>query len=291
MGSLNLSSIELPPLPKDMELPPLPTIDDDLAQVVFTHSSLLAKPHRPTALDGDITMDWEKLEFIGDGLLGFFINSLLHSLFPSQPEGTATILKAQLVRNSLLAQISQLYKLPDRIRSPAASVVSQSTKAQASVFEAYVAGVYYGSLDNYLKPPEYLDPSKALRWLTAVFKPIAKLAEQSLRDQLAAGSDSSDTEPEEADAGGGVASLYTWVSVRNGKRYRTRYPNGAPTVTFKDAPVGDLQVNLCWEVTCTFFDGEETHVASAVRPTKSSAKNMAALKASKLSSAYSREGV
>lgn len=87
----NLSTIELPPLPEDLSLPPLPELPDDLAAVAFTHSSYAAKPRRPTVLEADTSHDWEKLEFIGDGILGGVISTLIHRLFPGQPPGTATV--------------------------------------------------------------------------------------------------------------------------------------------------------------------------------------------------------
>lgn len=60
------------------------------------------------------------------------------------------MLKGQLVSNAILAQISERYGLPALLRTdPGAQyIVRKQVKAQASVFEAWVAGVYYTVLDS-----------------------------------------------------------------------------------------------------------------------------------------------
>lgn len=60
------------------------------------------------------------------------------------------MLKGQLVSNAILAQLSGRYGLPSLLRTdPGAQyIVRKQVKAQASVFEAWVAGVYYTVLDS-----------------------------------------------------------------------------------------------------------------------------------------------
>ena len=60
------------------------------------------------------------------------------------------MLKGQLVSNAILAQVSERYGLPALLRTdPGAQyIVRKQVKAQASVFEAWVAGVYYTVLDS-----------------------------------------------------------------------------------------------------------------------------------------------
>ena len=63
---------------------------------------------------------------------------------------TCQMLKGQLVSNAILAQISLRYGLPALLRTdPGAQyIVRNQVKTQASVFEAWVAGVYYTVLDS-----------------------------------------------------------------------------------------------------------------------------------------------
>lgn len=68
----SLLRYNLPPLPK-LDLPELPTITDpELSRQVFTHSSYYARPRKATSLDleQEKLLDNEKLEHVGDALLG-----------------------------------------------------------------------------------------------------------------------------------------------------------------------------------------------------------------------------
>lgn len=49
----------------------------------------------------------ERLEYLGDSLLGFFIANWLFNHFPSYPEGDLTRLRAHLVRKDTLAEIAR----------------------------------------------------------------------------------------------------------------------------------------------------------------------------------------
>ncbi|ORY29150.1 ribonuclease III domain-containing protein [Naematelia encephala] len=150
----SLLNFALPPLPSDLPLPPLPEIkDQELRQQVFTHSSYYAVPRRATSLDvegGDKLLDNEKLEHVGDGLLGAVVTVLLHDLFPNLKHGPATMLKAHLVRDATLAQLSRRYEFPSFLRAGKAATYNliSGEKTVANLFEAYIAGLYY----SYLQP-------------------------------------------------------------------------------------------------------------------------------------------
>ena len=72
--SMNIIHLILPE--SDPPLPPLPPIlDPELDTQVFTHSSFHARPRKATSLDlddGERLLDNEKLEHVGDSLLGRF---------------------------------------------------------------------------------------------------------------------------------------------------------------------------------------------------------------------------
>ncbi len=69
----SINDYVLPELPL-FDLPPLPQVTDaELHKLALTHSSIHGLPRRAHELDiieGDFVEDYEKLEHVGDGLLG-----------------------------------------------------------------------------------------------------------------------------------------------------------------------------------------------------------------------------
>ncbi len=53
----------------------------------------------------------ERLEFLGDAVLGFVVADYLHEKFPSLPEGELTSLRAALVRAETLARVAKALEL------------------------------------------------------------------------------------------------------------------------------------------------------------------------------------
>lgn len=90
----DLMTFSLPNLPS-FSLPPLPAIHDkELYTLAVTHSSNHSAPRRPNALDltqEDKMIDYEKLEHVGDAILGSIVTTLLHDFFPNIGPGPATV--------------------------------------------------------------------------------------------------------------------------------------------------------------------------------------------------------
>lgn len=55
----------------------------------------------------------ERLEFLGDAVLGFLVAEKLYGIFPSADEGTLSRLRASLVNESSLAEIARKYEVGD----------------------------------------------------------------------------------------------------------------------------------------------------------------------------------
>lgn len=113
-------------------------------------------------------------------------------MYPGLPPGTATVLKAHLVSNALLAQLSTRYRLHERIIAAPASLHSlrNSERARANLFEALIAGIYMDRLrngDRWTKNPALAAPGRAqamettITWLDSIFTPIAAHALQEMR--------------------------------------------------------------------------------------------------------------
>ncbi|MEJ2106558.1 MAG: ribonuclease III [Acidiferrobacteraceae bacterium] len=79
----------------------------------FTDGNLLerALTHRSRAADNN-----ERLEFLGDSVLGFTISSYLYERFPKLTEGELTRLRARLVRKESLSELARRLELGPALR-------------------------------------------------------------------------------------------------------------------------------------------------------------------------------
>ncbi len=73
----------------------------DLLQTAFIHRSYLNE-HKNEKLVSN-----ERLEFLGDSIISFWVSRNLYSLFPELPEGTLTNMRTKLVRTETLAKASE----------------------------------------------------------------------------------------------------------------------------------------------------------------------------------------
>jgi len=75
----------------------------DLLQQALTHRSFGAK-------------HYERLEFLGDGLLNFVVAELLYERRPEAPEGDLSRLRSRLVRDRTLAELARELELGQHLR-------------------------------------------------------------------------------------------------------------------------------------------------------------------------------
>jgi ribonuclease-3 len=108
--------------------------DRDLLRQCLTHASVA-----PTRLASN-----ERLEFLGDAILGIIVCEMLFHQFPQQAEGEMTRLKSMLVSRQTCADISTRLGLDQNLL--VGKGVSASGKMpgsiKAAVLEALIAGVY-----------------------------------------------------------------------------------------------------------------------------------------------------
>ncbi len=78
--------------------------NEDLLLLAFVHKSYAAD-YKDTFTHN------ERLEFVGDGILGAIINKLLFINHPEMPESDLTLYKIALVREEILAEIAKDIKL------------------------------------------------------------------------------------------------------------------------------------------------------------------------------------
>jgi|GEM_PF-701913 len=74
--------------------------DEQLLLTAFVHKSYAADFRDPIPHN-------ERLEFVGDAILGSCVNVNLYKDFPDEPESTLTLYKIALVRAEMLAEVAK----------------------------------------------------------------------------------------------------------------------------------------------------------------------------------------
>lgn len=106
--------------------------DPKLAELALTHRSV-GKPNN------------ERLEFLGDALLGTVVAELLYEAHPHASEGELSRLRAQLVNGQALAVVARELKLGDGLKLGPGELKSGGYRREsilADAFEALIAAVY-----------------------------------------------------------------------------------------------------------------------------------------------------
>ncbi len=106
--------------------------DPTLAQLALTHRSV-GKPNN------------ERLEFLGDALLGAIVAEMLYEAHPKASEGELSRLRAQLVNGQALAVVARELALGDGLKLGPGELKSGGFRRDsilADAFEAMVAAVY-----------------------------------------------------------------------------------------------------------------------------------------------------
>ena len=114
--------------------------DGDLFTLALTHPSY-ANENRESA-------DNQRLEFLGDAVLGLCISELLYSRFPDADEGLLTQMRAQLVNTEWLAEWGRRVGVSEVLRLGRGALVSGlhvSNNVVADAVEACVAATFLHS--------------------------------------------------------------------------------------------------------------------------------------------------
>ena len=103
----------------------------------FTHSSY-ANEHK------EDSVDYERIEFIGDGVLDLVVADLIFNKYPEMKQGEMTKLRAYLVCSSSLSRYAAKYGFNSAIRIGGSAVKSggPNQKILEDVFEAFIGATY-----------------------------------------------------------------------------------------------------------------------------------------------------
>ena len=109
----------------------------------------LALTHPSNNVDANtVHQDYERLEYIGDAVLGYVSADLIYRLHPEMDQGKMSKLRSYLVKTKSLASYARSISLADYIRaghSLTSEQVNESDKILEDVFEALIGAIY---LDN-----------------------------------------------------------------------------------------------------------------------------------------------
>lgn len=116
----------------------------DFYEIAFTHPSV--------NFNKKDAINYQKLEFIGDAILGCIIAILSYRLQPSMNEGHLSRLKSSLVNTKNLSKLALKYHFQNYIKvgSNFNNDISKSQKVLEDVFEAFIGAVYLDNNFNYV---------------------------------------------------------------------------------------------------------------------------------------------
>jgi len=114
-------------------------LPDDVREAVFTHSSWLA----------DRSLSYERLEFLGDGVLGLAIAHYLYRRLPDAAEGVLSRARAHVVSRESCAAVAADLGVADDLAARAAALgaadaatVLESHAVQAAIVEAAIGACF-----------------------------------------------------------------------------------------------------------------------------------------------------
>lgn len=109
-------------------------------EFVSSEECLRALTHRSVSSKNN-----ERLEYLGDSLLGFFIANWLFNHFPTYPEGDLTRIRAHLVKKDTLAEIAREHDLAKHLVLGAGELKSGGLRRSsilADALEALIGAVF-----------------------------------------------------------------------------------------------------------------------------------------------------
>jgi len=109
--------------------------NEELLQLALTHRSMGAKNN-------------ERLEFLGDSILGMVISNELFNRFPNEKEGVLTRLRSSLVKGETLSEIALELNLGEYIKLGSGELKSggyRRASTLADVVEAIIGAIYLDS--------------------------------------------------------------------------------------------------------------------------------------------------
>lgn len=111
--------------------------DEELYRLCFTHSSY-------NGMAGTRHQDYERLEFLGDSVIGMVVSELCYIHHPEMEQGKLSILKAQFIRSSAEANYCRSLELSTYIKVGASfqKKPEEDDSLCEDIFESFIGAVY-----------------------------------------------------------------------------------------------------------------------------------------------------
>ncbi|WP_082143859.1 ribonuclease III [Nitratireductor soli] len=121
------------------------------AGFVFDDGGLVERALTHASARGKTGFDYQRLEFLGDRVLGLVVAELLHEQFPDAPEGELSVRLNALVNAETLAEIADALEISPLIHIGSdlrAAAARKQVNLRADVMEALIAVIFLqGGLD------------------------------------------------------------------------------------------------------------------------------------------------
>jgi ribonuclease-3 len=139
MASIDVSAEDLP------KIIGYKFVRRELLQEALTHPSALAAARRRDRRRKLVKRGYERLEFLGDRVLGLVVADLLWRRFEDEPEGDLTRRHTHLVRREALARVAEAIELGPHLvlsRAETAAGAAGNPGILADACEALVAAIF-----------------------------------------------------------------------------------------------------------------------------------------------------
>lgn len=113
----------------------------------FKDESLLSKAITHSSIDAKVDANYERLEFLGDRVLGMAVAALLYRIFSNEPEGNLSQRFVGLVCKETVAQVALALKL-DKFMKVLSDDLRGNENVLCDVMEAVIGAIYIDGGDE-----------------------------------------------------------------------------------------------------------------------------------------------
>jgi len=109
-------------------------VDIEIYQTAMSHKSLNSKTGNH--------INNERLEFLGDAVLGSVVADILYERYPDKQEGFLTTLRSKLVRRDMLNRLAEKIGLSELVNYNGKINSAHNSYVNGNAFEAFIGAIY-----------------------------------------------------------------------------------------------------------------------------------------------------
>jgi ribonuclease-3 len=123
----------------------------NILQYRFNNEKLLDKAITHTSINSSVDANYERLEFLGDRVLGMATAALLYKIFPDEPEGNLSRRFVSLVCKETVAEMAVELQL-NKFMKVLSTELRENVNVLCDVMEAVIGAIYIdGGIDASIK--------------------------------------------------------------------------------------------------------------------------------------------